>query len=104
MRRAIGLLVPLALVWSCARAAPREAAVELAAEHAAVRERLYRDGLIGDVDVQAKMSEYVLRMRRDGLEPAQAYAEFRVWLDNWSSDYPARAAAARARNGSQTGE
>lgn len=98
-RRAI-LVVAALVIAACSRSStPRERPPSAAAEHARVRAMLYEDGLIEDREVQAKMSEFVLRMRRDGLEPAHGYQEFRLWLERWAREHPERAGTARARRG-----
>lgn len=97
MRHPIIVVASLVLAACSRPSAPPEQPRDAAAEHAEVRALLYEAGLIEHVEVQAKMSEYVLRMRRDGLEPARGYSEFRGWLEQWAREHPARAQAARAR-------
>lgn len=74
----------------------RPAKHSLADEHGRVHALLYREGLIEDADVRSEMTRYVARMRA-GTPPAVAYPEFRLWLERWERDHPARARAARQR-------
>jgi len=86
------------LLNACSRpAAPPVAAHSAATDHQRVRALLYDRGLIEDVEVQRKMSDYVVRMRRDSMGPEAGYREFREWLEVWARENPARAEAARAR-------
>lgn len=93
------LLASLALAACSPPAAPPEDTRDAAGEHAEVRTLLYEQGLIEDPEVQARMSAFVLRMRRDGLAPERGYREFRQWLEAWVRANPDRARAARARRG-----
>lgn len=99
MRRTLFMLVGISLLLNaCSRpAAPLVATRGAAAEHQRVRALLYDRGLIEDVEVQRRMSEYVVRMRRDSVGPEAGYREFGEWLEAWERDNPARAEAARAR-------
>ena len=87
----------LLLTGCSAPQAPPVAAGDAAAEHRSVRALLYDQGLIEDPEVQVKMSDYVVRMRRDSVRPETGYREFREWLEEWVRANPARARAARAR-------
>ena len=93
------LLAFVALAACSPSAAPPEAARNAAAEHAEVRTLLYDRGLIEDPEVQERMSSVIVRMRRDGLAPEQAYRELRQWLEGWVEANPDRARMARARRG-----
>jgi hypothetical protein len=74
------------------------------AEHARVRAMLYDQGLIEDAEVQAKMSEYVVRMERDSVPRERAYREFGDWLEAWARSNTERARTARARRGVDSAE
>ena len=94
------LLVALLALAACSAPADTpEGTRDAAVEHAAVRSLLYEQGLIEDPEVQARMSDFVLRMRRDRLAPERGFGEFRVWLEAWVRDNPERARAARTRRG-----
>lgn len=93
------LIVLLALAACNAPDEAPEGTRDAAVEHAAVRSLLYEQGLIEDPEVQARMSDFVLRMRRDSLAPEQGYTEFRQWLEAWVRENPERARAARTRRG-----
>ena len=102
MRGAVRVMLGAALLIAsgCTRGAPpRQTGAQAAAtEHERVRVLLYDEGLIEDAEVQAKMTEFVVRMRRDSLPPELGYSEFRRWLDVWARTNPERARAARARH------
>lgn len=72
------LLAVLTLAACSAPAVPREGTRDAATEHAQVRSLLYEQGLVEDLEVQARMSAFVLRMRRNGLAPERRYREFRI--------------------------
>ncbi len=89
----------LCLLLTAATACDRHPARRtLGEEHAAVHALLYRDGLIEDGEVRARMMVYVARMRA-GTPPEAAYPEFRRWLERWEREHPGRARAARERFG-----
>lgn len=92
-------LIGIALLLTACSApdAPAIATADATAEHGRVRELLYDQGLIDVPEVQVKMSEYVVRMRRDSVRPETGYREFREWLEEWVRANPARARAMRAR-------
>lgn len=91
--------VLLCLLLAVTACGPRPAQRSLIEEHATVHVLLYREGLIEDREVRAKMMLYVARVR-EGTPPEVAYPEFRRWLERWEREHPGRARAARERFGS----
>lgn len=86
---------------ACGRGEPR--LLPPAEATAAVTDLLYRDNLITDPEVNARMNEYVLQVSRDGRSVDAVIPVFHAWLAGWARDHPDRVTAARARGGAQAG-
>lgn len=91
--RRLAIVVLLAAA-ACGRNEPQ--LLSPAQATAAVSDLLYRDNLITDPEVNARMNEYVLQVSRDG-KPADAVMPvFHRWLAEWAREHPDRVASARA--------
>jgi hypothetical protein len=91
------VLIALAVAAGCRGGGSERGEGSVQEQHARVRALLHDEGLVGDPEVQAKMSETVVRIRRRELSREAAYREFREWLEAWAREHPARAEAARER-------
>lgn len=60
-----------------------------------VGELLYKDNLIADPEVSAKMGEFVVRIDSAGALPESVLPELQAWLETWIAAHPERAARAR---------